>query len=1012
MKKYGSKYSLAFVINLSVAASLYLIPGILGYGWNSTPGPSLLNTHDVSKRYPAIDITAEPWGASVVLTPSESRLRQFVANGQLPLWNPYQGIGEPYAAQGDGSPYALTAIIRAFAPPSLGNLVTFLSFALGAAAMYAFLGLLGLSKEVRLVGAIAVFLSTANTFHIARYNIGDQNALIPVQFLAVTFAVLKRSPLAYLALACVSAVTVTAGFFQSAIVTVAAATAFAAVLAYIRYDSRRDQSICFLSIVSATLVGLTFAAPFWLPIAELSQIAFHKNVPSVVVYTPPIYNLVAFFFPALFGNTLGHELGAFVDWSNLFATSSAGVVVLCAIGIVACKWTRPDLRLIFRFATILAILLILRFMNWPPFSWLGTQPLFSQLATKHTQAIAAFLLLVSAMLVLEQIKDWSFPRVKLLFLIFGVSLVATLSYLQVSHLGISAKFINPYSVLIVGTFAYGAWHFARPMAQFSDRSTLILIVTGATICAELSLYLPLGITDPLISFVRAAICIAWVAAWWAIYVERNAISIMITIVIALAYSAIIFFPENGLPNQVYSRRLPNFAEFLKHQVGNDYRSFGIFPNYSSQVGVQDLDVVGPFSTSGFAAFVHSIDPAGKLGFYGSTVFLLAGLGPDRYLKYRSLFDWIGVRYIVVERSLFNRQSYPTEFHDYLLRERPGSYKKVYSDDKVVVIESLNARPRFEFSSSIRIFTSDFAIVRELQSNPTIVDHSVLVESTANDTFLQQLAAEKPTTSGAATVEVIEDNPNDLQLRLQTNEGGILVIKDAYFSGWKAYLDDRRVPIIRVNAMARGVEVASAGTHVVKFYYQPLGFRLGLAGGSAAFLALTVILMMNERGLSSRLEVGIVCCGTACLIFILVAIFLITRTDDGPIQLGSENVAAINLTDVKLKWRRTDSTEGRELFTRGVPVSRLPIATDGHNELPLHIGDLVYAPNVGLAEIDMRGHFRPVSANDGSIVTICSAFGAPNTQSNQAALYKKQRWQIIALPETTERSLCHHVKEDD
>ena len=133
----------------------------------------------------------------------------------------------------------------------------------------------------------------------------------------------------------------------------------------------------------------------------------------------------------------------------------------------------------------------------------------------------------------------------------------------------------------------------------------------------------------------------------------------------------------------------------------------------------------------------------------------------------------------------------------------------------------------------------------------------------------------------------------------------MVIKDAYFSGWKAYLDDRRVPIIRVNGMARGVEVASAGTHVVKFYYQPFGFRLGLAGGSAAFLALTVILMMYGRGLSSRLEVGIVCCGTACLIFILVAIFLITRTDDGPIQLGSENVSAINLTEVKLKWRRTD-----------------------------------------------------------------------------------------------------------
>ena len=35
MVKYGPKYALALVINLSVAAGLYLIPGIPGYGWNA-----------------------------------------------------------------------------------------------------------------------------------------------------------------------------------------------------------------------------------------------------------------------------------------------------------------------------------------------------------------------------------------------------------------------------------------------------------------------------------------------------------------------------------------------------------------------------------------------------------------------------------------------------------------------------------------------------------------------------------------------------------------------------------------------------------------------------------------------------------------------------------------------------------------------------------------------------------------------------------------------------------------
>ena len=202
------------------------------------------------------------------------------------------------------------------------------------------------------------------------------------------------------------------------------------------------------------------------------------------------------------------------------------------------------------------------------------------------------------------------------------------------------------------------------------------------------------------------------------------------------------------------------------------------------------------------------------------------------------------------------------------------------------------------------------------------------------------------------------------------------------------MDDRRVPIIRVNGMARGIEVASAGTHVVKFYLSAVWFSARLSWRVSGVLGIDchsndirTWFILKVRSRYRLLRHSVLDIHPSSDLFD-------TRTVDGPIQLGSEKVSAINLIDVKLNWRRTDSTEGRELFTRGVPVSRLPIATDGRNELPLHIGDLVYAPNVGLAEIDMRGHFRPVSANDGDIVTICSAFGALNTQSNSGCKVSK------------------------
>ena len=138
VESWPRTYLVIVILNLTIAASFYLIPSILGYGWNNSAGESILNVHKEKQRYPGTNITAEPWGASVLLGPAESRLRDYFARRVLPLWNPYQGLGEPYAAQGDGSPYSLPALARALSPPWAGNLITFGVFAdwAGASSVY------------------------------------------------------------------------------------------------------------------------------------------------------------------------------------------------------------------------------------------------------------------------------------------------------------------------------------------------------------------------------------------------------------------------------------------------------------------------------------------------------------------------------------------------------------------------------------------------------------------------------------------------------------------------------------------------------------------------------------------------------------------------------------------------------------------------------------------------------------------------------------------------------------
>lgn len=382
------------------------------------------------------------------------------------------------------------------------------------------------------------------------------------------------------------------------------------------------------------------------------------------------------------------------------------------------------------------------------------------------------------------------------------------------------------------------------------------------------------------------------------------------------------------------------------------------------------------------------------------------VGADRYTQYRTLFDWIGVRYLVLERS--GGSLFPTEIQDYLklADNSSGSYKIAYSDGAVIIIKSLNAKPRFEFSSNPKFFTSDFAIIRKLQSDPSIVSKSVLLEASAKDSFFTGLVASKTVSSRLAEIQVIEDNPNELQLNLTNFKGGILIVKDTYFQGWNAELDGRHVPILRVNGMVRGVEVASTGTHFVKLYYQPSSFRYGVVGDLGTLVVFLLVLATYRSNQGPRLETKIICCGIGCLLFILTVNWLVTRTNDEAIMLGtSEHGYALNLVDTNLKWRETDSTNGRELFTRGVRTSLLPTATDGHSDHPLHIGDLVYVANIGIAEVDMQGHFRPVGADDGATVAVCEVFAAPNSGVEKVALYRNGRWQLTVSPRSSKNSSC-------
>jgi hypothetical protein len=76
------------------------------------------------------------------------------------------------------------------------------------------------------------------------------------------------------------------------------------------------------------------------------------------------------------------------------------------------------------------------------------------------------------------------------------------------------------------------------------------------------------------------------------------------------------------------------------------------------------------------------------------------------------------------------------------------------------------------------------------------------------------------------VRWIEDAPDRQQLETSCETPAFLVIADTWFPGWNATLDERPVPIHRVQHLLRGIALPP-GDHRLRLVYQPEGWRSSL-----------------------------------------------------------------------------------------------------------------------------------------------------------------------------------------
>jgi hypothetical protein len=103
---------------------------------------------------------------------------------------------------------------------------------------------------------------------------------------------------------------------------------------------------------------------------------------------------------------------------------------------------------------------------------------------------------------------------------------------------------------------------------------------------------------------------------------------------------------------------------------------------------------------------------------------------------------------------------------------------------------------------------------------------------------------QPVFDSAATISLVKNDNDVVTYSFNAPTNQFAIFSEVYYaSGWKAYIDGKEAPIIKVNYVLRGLSVP-AGKHDIKFEFKPEGYYQGKKITSIFSIILVVILVVG------------------------------------------------------------------------------------------------------------------------------------------------------------------------
>jgi Bacterial membrane protein YfhO len=250
-------------------------------------------------------------------------------------------------------------------------------------------------------------------------------------------------------------------------------------------------------------------------------------------------------------------------------------------------------------------------------------------------------------------------------------------------------------------------------------------------------------------------------------------------------------------------------------------------NLAMALGLQSVQGYNPVRVSRYGEYVEAMNGL-EQNYHQSDLYEGAFDSP--------LLDLLNVRYVVVPAEV-SPNAPPgldtSSSYREILRRLERAFPTVYEDEQSKVLENPEALPRAWIVHSTRQVRSGQEALELLSTGQVDPRETALLEEEPPQRVSQ------PDDPSAESASLTEYGADDMELRSTTQAPGLLVLSEVYYPAWKAYVDGRPAPVYVADHLLRAVPVP-AGEHTVELRYESQTLWVGMGISLLAYATLLAL----------------------------------------------------------------------------------------------------------------------------------------------------------------------------